>query len=672
MASAVAGILANFPQPPQSVPSLPNASSGVCYIVPSVLLLPPNIVFAAPVPLQKPRVAASPAQKPRIKASAAPAQDRDRDRERDQNRDARERTPVSPSLGMTPRPTTASNAVQNSPVQPMALTGAVGLQLLLTRALEGQISAQERTLLLKGLVEVPLREIMDMQRLAVDDVLTRKPGSPCVELDKCVIDFRSSLPILLNAPIVDSFFVTAKSSRVDFRFVLEPLDQVFLEFNPPMGTLSNGQRQEIQVTMVIKAPIIVKSVATLELTRGIRQFIVIKPITAREAGITSPNGMGGGLTPNQPSALSRAPTQPSQSSPFGAKSESPVSVPSLPRSPMTNGSLSRENGVPSMSRPQTNGGGNSLSRIERQPRQGSIPASPVQRNGDYPISADSRQIVRQNSQPNPFGNQFGRPDGQPLTPQSPFPTPQNAFPNPQSPFPNQVQQPQVQRSVSQQPQLQQMQSQPPMRQRRSQPNAAIAKLLTDSVSDAIFPQAQHQTPKVLSVLRTALMAIPQALSTPGIFREKGSDAEAKMIRDKLARNATAGALRAKDPLAISTCIKQIFREMPAGMHLCNEIPAQVILETRDMRQAYQAMQRSMSPQVRDILEWVLDLIIATAALEGSNGMGVRALCTVWAPNLLSVPEGLPMAEANSFVNVLIQMVAFLGLLVAKRKIDLGV
>ncbi|KAJ3235899.1 hypothetical protein HDU81_011357 [Chytriomyces hyalinus] len=202
----------------------------------------------------------------------------------------------------------------------------------------------------------------------------------------------------------------------------------------------------------------------------------------------------------------------------------------------------------------------------------------------------------------------------------------------------------------------------------------LQSIYNEITPDSIFahmPPHQH-VPKNLALLRAILSSTREGLACPGIFRERGNETEIKMIRDKVGKPGPG--VRTRDTQAVATCIKMVFRDFP--VLLCNEIPAQDLMEAKTPQAAYACVMR-MHPQNRDLLEWVLDLIFATVKLESSNGMGLRALCTVWAPNLYGPPTPAAGSEPNQqdmmkFMSASIQMVTFLGLLVAKRSQELGV
>ncbi|KAI9351381.1 hypothetical protein BDR26DRAFT_850980 [Obelidium mucronatum] len=555
-------VLTSFPPPPTATPIFAREVA-----VPAALVLPPGIVLAAP---KRPQPLAA-------KQSAASMR---------QN----------------------SNQAAQAPLQKLSVqTAAPVSQQAAPGAIEGSIPGGDRPKLMRGLCDLAAAELKDIHTASHDQILANIGAATqliMVETDKCVIDFRKALPISMNTPVIDSFFISSKSPRADFRIAPEPMEEGYsLEFSPSTGTVMAGQRVEIEVKLVIKAPVIIKTVVALEITRGLRHFIVIRPMSAREAMMTASNAIGVAGLQNAP-----------PSSPGGSGGRTPRQPGAQPLAP---GSRGVSPGAPIAGATGTNAVPGSPVRTPRQiPQQfQNVPASPMQQ----------AQGVR----PSPL-------QGQGLPPQQNQPRGGGAG------------------------------QQPPQ-----QPNP-LQMIFADKTTDAIFPQAPHiHTPKPLALLRALLLSTREGFTINGIFREKGSEAEVKSIREKLAKPATASNIRTRDALAVASCIKMYFRDLP--VLLCNEIPAQVILDVKDPQRAWAAVIR-MNPMNRDLLEWVLDLILATAAQEPVNGMGIRALCTVWAPNLYGPPAQTEQnqQELVRFMSVSIQMVTFLGLLVAKRKMDLGV
>ncbi|KAJ3020954.1 UNVERIFIED_CONTAM: hypothetical protein HDU68_009888 [Siphonaria sp. JEL0065] len=596
----------------QVLNSFPNPASTTApfqrdVTVPSSLVLPPGVFLTAP---PKKAQAPPPSQQLRNASSAASIA---------RSTTSTQQQQQQPKLAVQ---------TQQQQQQQQPLSGGNPLNLLqqmLKRAIEGSIPGGDRPKLMRGLCELSPAEIKDIQSVSHDQILANIGAGAqltLVETDKTVVDFRKALPISMNTPVLDSFFITSKSPRADFRIAPEPMEEGYsLEFTPSSGTIMGGQRVEIQVNLIIKAPVIIKTVVAVEITRGLRHFIVIRPMSAREAMMSASNAIGNAnqqqnVTPSSPGGPGnpggRTPRQANAQPVGGAPAGRGVS----PGAPGLGGGV---------------GGASGAGGAVRAPRQ----------------------------LPQQFQN----------TPASPTQQPQGMRP---SPLQGQGQQPQSNQplrgpGVPGGPQQQQQQQQ-------QGPNP-LQMIFIDKTSDTIFPQAPHaHIPKPLALLRALLLSTREGLSISGIFREKGSEAEVKTIREKISKPATQNSIRTRDALAVASCIKMFFRDLP--VLLCNEIPAQMILEVKDPQRAWGAVLR-MNPLNRELsflLEWVLDLILATAAQETANGMGIRALCTVWAPNLYGPPA---QAEQNQqelvrFMSVSIQMVTFLGLLVAKRKMDLGV
>ncbi|KAI8609605.1 Rho GTPase activation protein [Chytriomyces sp. MP71] len=415
------------------------------------------------------------------------------------------------------------------------------------------------------------------------------------------MDFRAALPIALNTVVTDTFRINPKGSQTQFRVVSEPSDDSFaIEFVPNGGTLTGAQ--SVQVKLTIKKPVPVKIVVSVEVARGLRHFIVVRPLSSRDVTNQAQ------ATPNP--ALGRL-RQPSQ----GSVSQ--------------NQHLASPQGLEVG--PQRGNGGNVPVLIHQKlpPQAGAAPQPPVRQ----PRQAQSQPILQQQRQNSNPGN------------------------IPQGGVGSQIRQPGVGGGAG------------------SGLNP-LQRIFTETQPDAIFPHIppHPHTPKTLALLRALVMSTREGLACPDIFRDRGNEAEIKGIREKLAKPGVAGSIRTRDALAIGTCIKMYLRDLP--VLLCSEIPVQAVMEAKSPAIAYAAVMH-MHPQNRDLLEWVLDLIVATCKLEAANGMGLRALCTVFAPNLYGPPTPAPGAEPNQqemvkFMSASIQMVTFLGLLAAKRMSDLGV
>ncbi|KAJ3332547.1 hypothetical protein HDU76_013858 [Blyttiomyces sp. JEL0837] len=228
------------------------------------------------------------------------------------------------------------------------------------------------------------------------------------------------------------------------------------------------------------------------------------------------------------------------------------------------------------------------------------------------------------------------------------------------------------------PQQQLQQSQPPQQQQQNPPSTSDDDILRPGlnfgnipkpavtndpmmeiqVEDIIISGFPHRVPKSLAMLRATLMA-RDGLLVDGIFRDKGEESEIKMIRERIRRGQP---FRTLDMLAVATVIKIYFREMPK--QLLNDIPNNVIMDSYDEDQAWNSL-NVLSPQNRDLLEWVLDLMSDVVYYEADNHMGLRSICTVMAPNLYG-PASDSQSDMMEYMTVSIQLPHFLGMLLTKR------
>eukprot|EP01122_Echinamoeba_exundans_P016926 TRINITY_DN873_c0_g1_i1.p1 TRINITY_DN873_c0_g1~~TRINITY_DN873_c0_g1_i1.p1 ORF type:complete len:470 (+),score=89.51 TRINITY_DN873_c0_g1_i1:169-1410(+) len=152
----------------------------------------------------------------------------------------------------------------------------------------------------------------------------------------------------------------------------------------------------------------------------------------------------------------------------------------------------------------------------------------------------------------------------------------------------------------------------------------------DQIQDGPF-----KVPEVLLLMKNALMS-QDALKAEGIFRLAGEVSSIAKIKSEL--NAKTFST-SDDVNAVATLIKVWFRELPRP--LLQSIPTDTIFNASSpdaLSKAYNSMQQ---PE-KDLLGWLMDLLLATSEHQKVNKMTPQNLSICVAPNLYDVSSSDPM------------------------------
>ena len=144
-------------------------------------------------------------------------------------------------------------------------------------------------------------------------------------------------------------------------------------------------------------------------------------------------------------------------------------------------------------------------------------------------------------------------------------------------------------------------------------------------------------PQVLVTLRELLVA-NQGLQVEGIFRVSPSQAILKVAQkdadsNRLSKLATAG------PECIATLIKLWFRSLPESI-LSPGLEA-IVDGPPATPAACAGLVAAMADPHRSTMRWLLRLCHEVVEHESANRMNLKALITVFAPNLVDPPPAMP-------------------------------
>lgn len=90
---------------------------------------------------------------------------------------------------------------------------------------------------------------------------------PSVDVSKLVLDF-SGVVVPLNAEVSDKVFLTCKSGKIKYTFILPTKDPRYeLRVTPPTGKLKTGKppKEDVVVTIVCKTTVHAKCVIILDI-----------------------------------------------------------------------------------------------------------------------------------------------------------------------------------------------------------------------------------------------------------------------------------------------------------------------------------------------------------------------------------------------------------------------
>lgn len=178
----------------------------------------------------------------------------------------------------------------------------------------------------------------------------------------------------------------------------------------------------------------------------------------------------------------------------------------------------------------------------------------------------------------------------------------------------------------------------------------------DLVEDATF-----KVPQALVLMKEALLR-QKALQAEGIFRLAGEVAAIARIKQEL-NNKTFTT--SDDTNAVATLIKVWFREMPRP--LLQTVPTDAIFNAAAPDACSKAFASLPQPE-RDLLGWLMDLLLATCAHQAVNKMSPQNLSICVAPNLYDVSSSDPMEGLVLSQKVVVFLTNLLNWQIADRKL----
>ncbi len=134
-----------------------------------------------------------------------------------------------------------------------------------------------------------------------------------------------------------------------------------------------------------------------------------------------------------------------------------------------------------------------------------------------------------------------------------------------------------------------------------------------------------------------------SLSEEGVFRASPSAEERENLRAQIDAGTFQGAAGACTGVAAAYMVKLFFRELPSP--LLSRLPAEDLMSAAGADATTFAACRRLAPRERTLLMWLADLLVATAARETANKMGLRNLAICVGPNLFATDEAANPMEA---------------------------
>jgi hypothetical protein len=154
---------------------------------------------------------------------------------------------------------------------------------------------------------------------------------------------------------------------------------------------------------------------------------------------------------------------------------------------------------------------------------------------------------------------------------------------------------------------------------------------------SIYEGHPHKVPQVLIKLYDLLVST-HAFDTEEIFRksldeEKLTEARTQFDHDEKLHEMT--------PETISSLIKVWLRELP--VRLLN-VQERDVIDCDRLADCEKLLQFKISPSHRDIVLWILDLMVKVVQSKDNNRMNTKKLAIVMAPNMFPASQGTVNAE----------------------------
>eukprot|EP00033_Pygsuia_biforma_P004674 GCRY01005124.1.p1 GENE.GCRY01005124.1~~GCRY01005124.1.p1 ORF type:complete len:440 (+),score=109.41 GCRY01005124.1:191-1510(+) len=173
----------------------------------------------------------------------------------------------------------------------------------------------------------------------------------------------------------------------------------------------------------------------------------------------------------------------------------------------------------------------------------------------------------------------------------------------------------------------------------------------------------YLVPEVLSSLRHVLLDCGEWMLSKGLFQIPGAEDKVLALKNLLNRNQFSRKL-VTDPHSITTLIKHWYRDLPVP--LLSEIPSNVFLsDSVSTPEGCVSVINMLSHENRNLLSWLVDLLVDVAALKSDNGMSCKKLAIVVAPNLFTA-EVDSTIDPVSAMNLPRKVISFFETLLAHK------
>lgn len=150
----------------------------------------------------------------------------------------------------------------------------------------------------------------------------------------------------------------------------------------------------------------------------------------------------------------------------------------------------------------------------------------------------------------------------------------------------------------------------------------------------------HRVPILLVELRNALEE-QDGLQAEGIFRLSPEASVQKFVRERLEGGEEPEDVLSGCTVEVLSCLlKEWLRELPEGLwasvskEALQEFETALSSASQDGAHLSMLLKQAMPPAQREVLLWVLDLLIDTAAHHRESKMGVEGLSAIFAPMLI--------------------------------------
>jgi len=144
-----------------------------------------------------------------------------------------------------------------------------------------------------------------------------------------------------------------------------------------------------------------------------------------------------------------------------------------------------------------------------------------------------------------------------------------------------------------------------------------------------------EVPAILASMKRSLIEYG-GMHQEGIFRLAGEQTEIRRIKEIMNKKEFDSS---NDINTVASLIKIWYREMPTP--ILNSLPTEAIFYSGDINECVSAF-HTLPDMQRNLLEWLMDLLLAVAQNSSVNKMTSQNLAIVVAPNLYDVSASNPM------------------------------